>query len=298
MLKCFLRYSGKIIQSYDTMRTDYELSNGVLLPAIGFGTWQTPDGQTAVDAVRTALACGYRHIDTAAIYGNESSVGLGIKQSGVARHDIFVTSKLWNSERGYDSTLRAFDKSLADLGLDYLDLYLIHWPAVSKQFDNWQSLNLDSWRAMERLYDEGRIRAIGVSNFMKHHLQPLLDAAAVVPMVNQIEYHPGMMQQECVDYCRANGIVVEAWSPLGTGCLLTNELLSRLAGKYGKTVAQLCIRWALQNGTAPLPKSITPSRIESNLDVYDFKISEADMQAIDAMPYVGGSGLVPDEVDF
>lgn len=298
MLQCFLRYSGKIIQSYDTMRTDYELSNGVLLPAIGFGTWQTPDGQTAVDAVRTALACGYRHIDTAAIYGNESSVGLGIKQSGVARHDIFVTSKLWNSERGYDSTLRAFDKSLADLGLDYLDLYLIHWPAVSKQFDNWQSLNLDSWRAMERLYDEGRIRAIGVSNFMKHHLQPLMDAAAVVPMVNQIEYHPGMMQRECVDYCRANGIVVEAWSPLGTGCLLTNELLSRLAGKYGKTVAQLCIRWALQNGTAPLPKSITPSRIESNLDVYDFKISEADMQAIDAMPYVGGSGLVPDEVDF
>lgn len=280
------------------MRTDYELNNGVLIPAIGFGTWQTPDGQTAVDAVRTALACGYRHIDTAAIYENEQSVGRGIEQSGIDRRDIFITSKLWNSERGYDSTLRAFDKSLADLGLEYLDLYLIHWPAVPKQFGDWQCINLDTWRAMERLYDEGRIRAIGVSNFMKHHLEPLMDAAVVVPAVNQIEYHPGMMQQETVDYCKAAGIVVEAWSPLGTGRLLTNELLSRLAGKYGKTVAQLCIRWCLQNGTVPLPKSITPSRIESNLDVYDFKISEADMRAIDEMPYSGGSGLIPDEVDF
>lgn len=280
------------------MRTDYQLNNGVLMPAIGFGTWQTPDGQTAVDSVRKALECGYRHIDTAAIYGNEKSVGQGIAESGIDRRSLFITTKLWNSERGYDSTIRAFEKSLDDLGLEYLDLYLIHWPAVEKQFGDWTQINLDTWRAMERLYDEGRIRAIGVSNFMPHHLEPLMDAAVVVPAVNQIEYHPGQMQQECVDYCRRNGIVVEAWSPLGTGRLLDNELLVRLAEKYGKSVAQLCIRWALQNGTAPLPKSVTPSRIEQNLDVYDFKISDADMKAIDAMPYAGGSGLVPDEVDF
>lgn len=280
------------------MRTDYQLNSGYLIPAIGFGTWQTPDGETAVNAVRTAIQAGYRHIDTAAIYENEVGVGEGIRQSGVDRRSLFITSKVWNSERGYDSTLRAFDKTIADLGLDYLDLYLIHWPAAAHQYAGWKELNSATWSALEHLYCEGRVRAIGVSNFMPHHLKPLLEKAEVVPAINQIEYHPGQMQQECVDFCRDNGILVEAWSPLGTGRLLDNPTLVLIAEKYGKSVAQLCIRWALQNGTLPLPKSITPSRIVDNLEVYDFKISDADMAAINALPYSGGSGLDPDAVPF
>lgn len=281
------------------MRTDYQLNNGVLIPAIGFGTWQTPDGSVAVDSVIEALRLGYRHIDTAAIYGNEVSVGQGIARSGVDRRSIFVTSKVWNNERGYDSTLRAFDKTMSDLNLDYLDLYLIHWPAVAAQFaDNWSDINYDTWRAMERLVADGRVRAVGLSNFMPHHIKPLLEKASIVPAVNQIEFHPGQMQSECVEFCKSNNIVVEAWSPLGTGRLLDNELLVPLAEKYGKSVAQLCIRWALQHQVVVLPKSVTPSRIAQNLEVYDFKISDADMAAIDAMPYSGGSGLDPDKVDF
>lgn len=280
------------------MRTDYQLNNGVLIPAIGFGTQQTPDGETATNSVRTAIEAGYRHIDTAAVYKNEVGVGEGIRQSGVDRRSLFVTSKLWNTERGYDSTLRAFDQTMGRLALDYLDLYLIHWPAAPHQFDNWKELNSQTWKAMERLYDEGRIRAIGVSNFMPHHLEALLADANVVPALNQIEYHPGQMQQTCVDFCESHDILVEAWSPLGTGRLIENETLKEVASHYGKSVAQICIRWALQNETLPLPKSITPSRIVENLEVYDFKISNEDMATINAMPYSGGSGHDPDKVKF
>lgn len=280
------------------MRTDYQLNNGVLIPAIGFGTWQTPDGDTAINSVRTAIQAGYRHIDTAAVYRNEVGVGEGIRQSGVDRRSLFVTSKLWNTNRGYDAAMEAFDKTMSDLGLDYLYLYLIHWPAAPHQHSDWKELNAGSWKAMEELYRDGRIRAIGVSNFMPHHLDALLEVSDIIPAINQIEYHPGQMQQECVDYCNEKGILVEAWSPLGTGRLLENETLKKIADSYGKSVAQICIRWALQHGTLPLPKSVTPSRIVSNLDVYDFRISDADMAVIDAMPYSGGSGLDPDKVPF
>lgn len=273
------------------------LNNGVRIPDIGYGTWQTPDGPVATNSVKCAIRAGYRHIDGAAVYGNEKSVGLGIRESAVPRQELFVTSKLWNTERGYESTLNAFRKTLDDLGADYLDLYLIHWPASSHQFPDWEQINLDTWRAMTELYRAGKVRAIGVSNFMPHHLNALLKCD-VAPMVNQIEYHPGMMQEETVSYCKANGIQAEAWSPLGTGRVLSNKTLGEIAGHYGVSVAQLCIRWCLQNEVLPLPKSTTPSRIEQNLDVRGFEISREDMERINEMEYFGGSGLHPDKVDF
>jgi len=275
----------------------FVLSNGYKIPCIGFGTWQTPDGETAISAVKAALKSGYRHIDAAAVYGNEISVGQGILESGVDRSDLFVTSKIWNSERGYKKTLNAFAKTLADLQLDYLDLYLIHWPASSSRYSDWEVLNLETWRAITDLHKLGKIRAIGVSNFLPHHLAALMETE-VPPMVNQIEFHPGQMQHETVQFCRRNSILVEAWSPLGSGRLLANPLLSSIAGKYDKSVAQLCIRWCLQHEVLPLPKSVTPGRIAENAEVFDFSIAEDDMAAIDKMTNVGGAGLHPDHVDF
>lgn len=274
-----------------------KLNNGYMIPEIGYGTWQSPDSEVTVNGVKSALACGYRHIDTAAAYKNEESVGEGIKESGVARKDLFVTSKVWNSQRGYEKTIAAFEKTLSDLDLDYLDLYLIHWPASKKDYENWEEINLETWRAMTDLYKAGKIKAIGVSNFKPHHLKALMKTE-VKPMVNQIEFHPGFMQEETVKYCRDNGILVEAWSPLGTGRMLTNPDLQEVASHYGKSVAQICIRWCIQHNVLPLPKSVTPSRIEENSNVFDFEINAEDMQRIDALENFGGSGLDPDEVDF
>lgn len=280
------------------MEKQFELENSVRIPSVGFGTWQTPDGSTAVEAVRCAIEAGYRHIDAAAVYGNERSVGEGIARSGIDRRELFVTSKVWNTDRGYKSTLQAFDKTIADLGVDYLDLYLIHWPATAHRFDDWRQINAETWRAMEELYHDGKVRAIGVSNFLPHHLDALMAVADEQPSVNQIEFHPGFMQTECVSFCKACGIVVEAWSPLGTGRMLDNATLKAIASKYRKSVAQVCIRWALQHEVLPLPKSVTPARIRENLDVFDFELSTADMRTIDRMEYFGGSGLDPDKIDF
>lgn len=280
------------------MGNNFKLNNEVLIPSIGFGTWQISEGKAVVNAVKCALTTGYKHIDTAAVYGNEKGVGQAIKESGTDRKELFITSKVWNTERGYEPTLKAFDQTLSDLQLDYLDLYLIHWPATKNQFNNWEQINYDTWQALEELYRLGRVRAIGLSNFLPQHIEPLLEQATVLPMVNQIEYQPGYMQTECVEFCNKHNILVEAWSPLGSGKLLKNETLQSIAKKYNKSVAQLCIKWVLQNGILPLPKSATPKRIKENLEVTDFTIELKDMDTINQMIPSGISGLHPDRVDF
>ena len=274
-----------------------KLNNGQEIPAIGYGTWQSPDSEVTIEGVKSAVNCGYRHIDAAAVYGNEISVGRGIAESGIEREKLFVTSKVWNTERGYEKTIAAFEKTLVDLGLEYLDLYLIHWPAAANRFDEWESINLDTWKAMTELYKSGKIKSIGVSNFKPHHLDALMKTE-VKPMVNQIEFHPGLLQEDTYRFCKENDIVIEAWSPLGTGRMLDNETLKEIAAKYDKSVAQLCIRWCLQHDVLPLPKSVTRNRIEENIKVFDFEIAADDMKRIDSLDNFGGSGLDPDKIDF
>lgn len=260
------------------------LPNGVMMPLLGYGTYLTPDGSVCEQGVAKAIEVGYRHIDTAAVYGNEKSVGRAIACADVPRSDLFVTSKLWNSERGYDSTLRAFDKTMADLGLEYLDLYLIHWPANAAVYaDKADSLNVDTWRAFERLYADGRVRAIGLSNFMPHHATPIMDVASVMPMVNQIEFHPGFVQRECVEWCAERNIVVQAWSPLGRGAALTHPAVLAIAEEVGVTAAQVIIRWVMQRGVVPLVKSVHAERIAENFDVMGFSLSERQMEALNAL---------------
>ena len=275
------------------------LSNGVEIPILGFGTYKIEDDEIVLNSVREAIKAGYRHIDTASFYKNEENVGNGIreglKHTGLKRKDIFVTTKVWNTEQGYENTLNAFSNSLQRLNMDYVDLYLIHWPVTKDYADEWQSRIKETWKAMEKLYNEGKIRAIGVSNFLVHHLEELISGCEIKPMVNQIEFHPGHNQEETVEFCKKRGIVVEAWSPLGRGLILENEFLSEIAKKYNRTIAQICLRWIIQQDIVALPKSVTRERIKSNFEIFDFELSGEDMDKITNMEPAGYTGSDPNQ---
>ncbi|EIW20593.1 MULTISPECIES: aldo/keto reductase [Pelosinus] len=270
------------------------LANGVKIPWLGLGVFKVKEGSEVVDAVRTAIKYGYRSIDTAAIYGNEEGVGQGIKEglqeAGIAREDLFVTSKVWNADQGYDSTLEAYQTSLIKLDLDYLDLYLIHWPVKGKY--------KDTWRALERIYHEGRVRAIGVSNFHVHHLKDVFQGSTIKPMINQVEFHPRLIQKELRAFCKEQGIQFEAWSPLMQGKLLDNPILQGIADKYGKSIAQVIIRWDLQNDVVTIPKSIKEHRIIENSNVFDFELTKEDLEQIDALNENQRVGSDPDNFNF
>jgi diketogulonate reductase-like aldo/keto reductase len=262
------------------------LHNGVKMPRLGLGVFKVSDGEEVVESVKAAIRNGYIGIDTAAIYKNEEGVGQAIKESGIAREELFVTSKVWNSDQGYETTLQAFETSLNLLGLDYLDLYLIHWPGVDKY--------KDTWKALEKLYKDGRVRAIGVSNFQIHHLQNLMSDCEIKPMVNQVEFHPHLTQKELLAFCKNEGIQMEAWSPLKQGQLLEEPVLTKIAQKYNKSVAQVILRWDLQHDVVTIPKSIKEHRIVENANIFDFELTQEDMENIDALNQDSRAGSHPD----
>lgn len=277
------------------------LRNGIDIPDIGFGTWNIPYGEDCEKAVFEAIRAGYRHIDTAGAYGNERSVGLGVKaaiREGLIkdRSDIFITSKLWNTNRSYNKAFRGFDKSMRNLDLGYIDLYLIHWPANKVRYKNPDEVNAVVWQALEELYEEGRVKSIGVSNFLPHHIEELKKSAKVLPMVNQIELHVGYMQEDVVEYNNNNGIITEGYSPLGTGALLENEILREMAKKYQTTASAICISFLRKRGIIPLPKTTSPDRMSENLRL--IRIDEEDMDILNSLPFIGGHAHNPDEVDF
>lgn len=278
----------------NNLQSTTTLANGVKMPWFGLGVFKVEEGPELVNAVKAAIKNGYRSIDTAAIYENEAGVGQGIREglqeAGISREDLFVTSKVWNADLGYESTLAAYETSLQKLGLDYLDLYLIHWPVEGKF--------KDAWRALETLYKAGKVKAIGVSNFQIHHLEELMKDAEIKPMINQVEFHPRLTQKELRAFCQEKGIQVEAWSPLMQGQLLENELLQELAEKYNKTVAQIILRWDLQNGVITIPKSTKEHRIIANTEVFDFELTGEDMSRIDNLNQNHRVGPDPDNFDF
>ena len=268
------------------------LNDGNKIPLIGFGTYKAT-AQEGIEAVKTAISSGYSLIDTAAIYVNEEAVGKGIKASGAAREDIFVTTKLWREQLGYKTTKKEFEKSLSKLNLDYIDLYLIHWPANAKNYDNWQKANAESWKAMEELQAEGKIKSIGVSNFFQEHLEALFQTATVIPCINQIEFHPGYWQQELFEYCKDQNITVESWSPLARGKVFGNDVLEAIAKKHDKSVAQICLRWVIQHNVVVIPKSTSQKRIEENIKLFDFELTPSEMEQINTLPEMGFSGELP-----
>jgi diketogulonate reductase-like aldo/keto reductase len=271
-----------------------KLNNGLEMPVIGLGVFQVEDGQVVVDSVKAAIRNGYRSIDTAAIYQNEEGVGQGIREAleenGLKREDLFITSKVWNADLGYQSTIDAFELSLKKLGLDYLDLYLIHWPVEGKY--------VESWKALETLYKNGKVKAIGMSNFQIHHLKEVMANAEIMPMINQVELHPMLSQVELREFLKENSIQVEAWAPLMQGQLFENETLLQIANKHNKSIAQVVLRWHLQNGVVIIPKSIKEHRIQENANIFDFELTEEDMNQINSLNQNHRVGPDPDNFDF
>ena len=269
-----------------------QLNNGVHIPAIGYGTYKTSENDVSI--ILSAIECGYRLLDTASIYKTEQQTGAAIRESGIPREEITVISKVWRNDLGYHKTKEAFAKSLKQTGLNYLDLYLIHWPANARNFNNWQKTNAETWRAMEELLEEGKIKSIGVSNFWPEHLEALLDSAEIKPAVNQIEFHPGYWQPETTQYCKEKGIVLQAWSPLARGRIFGNEILIEIANRHQKTVSQIALRWIVQQGVIPIPKAASKERMNENFDIFDFALSDEEMELINNLPETGFSGERPD----
>lgn len=273
----------------------YTLNNGIQIPCIAYGTYKAADGNSAA-IIQTAIEAGYRYFDTASFYGTEEYVAEAIKASGLKRSEFFITSKVWKEEMGYEETKQAFAQTLKRLDTEYLDLYLIHWPLPSVDYEDWKTLDTETWRAMEELYKAGKIRAIGVSNFLPHHLENIIEHCEVKPTVNQIEFHPGYTQEATVRFCQEQGIIVQAWSPIGRARVLKEPVIAEMAQKYGVSPAQVCIRFCVQRGVIPLPKSSTLECMKENREVFSFEISKEDMHRLNTLPQIGWSGEHPDRV--
>lgn len=271
----------------------YVLNNGVEIPAVAFGTYKAADGKSA-DVIRAAIGAGYRYFDTASFYGTETYLAEAIRESGIPRREFFIASKLWKDEMGYENVKSAFERTLNNLRTDYLDLYLIHWPLPEPGYKEWRQLDKETWRAMEELYEAGKIRAIGLSNFLPYHIENILKDCRVRPAVDQIEYHPGYSQEAVVNYCRERGILVQAWSPIGRSRVLDEPLVKELAAKYDVSPAQICLKFAVQRNIIPLPKSSSEDRMRENLDLYSFELEQDDIWRLSTMPQTGWSGEHPD----
>ena len=271
----------------------YVLNNGVEIPAVAFGTYKAADGKSA-DVISAAIGAGYRYFDTASFYGTETYLAEAIRESGIPRREFFIASKLWKDEMGYENVKSAFERTLNNLRTDYLDLYLIHWPLPEPGYKEWRQLDKETWRAMEELYEAGKIRAIGLSNFLPHHIENILKDCRVRPAVDQIEYHPGYSQEAVVNYCRERGILVQAWSPIGRSRVLDEPLVKELAAKYDVSPAQICLKFAVQRNIIHLPKSSSEDRMRENLDLYSFELEQDDIWRLSTMPQTGWSGEHPD----
>ncbi len=282
------------------VKREYTLNNGKKIPSIGFGTWKLNDPRETTRIIQDALEVGYQHIDSASSYGNEEFLSEAIRKSRIPRDKLFIAGKVWNSDQGYDTTIKACEKSLENLGLEYLDLYLIHWPVPKDHKKDYQILNYETWKALEALYDQGKVKAIGVSNFQKHHLMELMGKPiSVQPMVNQIEVHPLYFESDTIQFCEENKILVEGYSPLMRGNNLDLPIFLELAEKYNKTPAQICLRWCLQKNIIPLPKSTNRERMKQNLAIYDFEINDDDMTRLDYLQMEGEKiGSYPDNINF
>lgn len=273
-----------------------KLRNGNELPIIGLGTWQITDRDLMSEIIGTAYKEGYRLIDSAAAYSNEIAISKAIAANGIPREDVILSDKVWNTSRRYDAVQEACKRSLKKLKTDYLDVYLIHWPASMKLYDNWSEINAETWRGMEQLYKDGLVKNIGVCNFKIHHLEELKKTAEVMPFINQVELHPGLPQKELIDYCQKEKIVIEASSPLGNGQILDNEVLNGLASKKNMSVSQICLRWGIQKELVVIPKTSKIERLHKNLDVFCFSLTNAEMKEIDSISFCGGIGIDSDEV--